>query len=139
MVKITKTTNIIYFIIVSLLSTYLHNIFNILWLTFINSIRKNLLISVHNKLHFRSYYHTKPQGATESRNMAMAPEGEGCPRCGGFVYMAEQMLAKGRVSAIYLTTILKSQFNYIYIGYIFYRYSRDIIKNVSTVFLATKL
>jgi len=69
----------------------------------------------------------------------MAPEGEGCPRCGGFVYMAEQMLAKGRVSAIYLTTILKSQFNYIYIGYIFYRYSRDIIKNVSTVFLATKL
>jgi hypothetical protein len=37
--------------------------------------------------------------------MAMAPEGEGCPRCGGFVYMAEQMLAKGRVSAIYLTTI----------------------------------
>ncbi|XP_026811682.1 muscle LIM protein Mlp84B isoform X2 [Rhopalosiphum maidis] len=43
-----------------------------------------------------SYYHTKPQGATESRSMAMAPEGEGCPRCGGFVYMAEQMLAKGR-------------------------------------------
>ncbi|XP_060877324.1 muscle LIM protein Mlp84B-like isoform X2 [Metopolophium dirhodum] len=43
-----------------------------------------------------SYYHTKPQGASESRSMAMAPEGEGCPRCGGFVYMAEQMLAKGR-------------------------------------------
>jgi len=52
-------------------------------------------------LGFRSYYHTKPQGATESRSMAMAPEGEGCPRCGGFVYMAEQMLAKGRVSVIF--------------------------------------
>lgn len=34
----------------------------------------------------------------ESRAIAKAPEGEGCPRCGGFVYMAEQMLAKGRVS-----------------------------------------
>lgn len=34
----------------------------------------------------------------ESRFTAKAPEGEGCPRCGGFVYMAEQMLAKGRVS-----------------------------------------
>lgn len=34
----------------------------------------------------------------ESRYTAKAPEGEGCPRCGGVVYMAEQMLAKGRVS-----------------------------------------
>jgi len=49
--------------------------------------------------------------------MAKAPEGEGCPRCGGFVYMAEQMLAKGRVSVTYSTTISKPQFNYIYIGY----------------------
>ena len=31
--------------------------------------------------------------------MSKAPEGEGCPRCGGFVYMAEQMLARGRVSS----------------------------------------
>lgn len=30
--------------------------------------------------------------------IAKAPEGEGCPRCGGFVYAAEQMLARGRVS-----------------------------------------
>lgn len=30
--------------------------------------------------------------------MSKAPEGEGCPRCGGFVYAAEQMLARGRVS-----------------------------------------
>lgn len=34
----------------------------------------------------------------EPRAIAKAPEGEGCPRCGGFVYAAEQMLARGRVS-----------------------------------------
>ncbi|KYB28123.1 Muscle LIM protein Mlp84B-like Protein [Tribolium castaneum] len=28
--------------------------------------------------------------------IAKAPEGEGCPRCGGYVYAAEQMLARGR-------------------------------------------
>ena len=27
-----------------------------------------------------------------------APEGQGCPRCGGSVFAAEQMLSKGRVS-----------------------------------------
>nr|CAD7398317.1 unnamed protein product [Timema cristinae] len=32
----------------------------------------------------------------QSRAIAKAPEGEGCPRCGGFVYAAEQMLARGR-------------------------------------------
>lgn len=32
--------------------------------------------------------------------MAQAPEGsdQGCPRCGAYVYAAEQMLARGRVS-----------------------------------------
>jgi hypothetical protein len=37
-----------------------------------------------------------------------APAGQGCPRCGGVVYAAEQMLAKGRVSTyIHITlTIL---------------------------------
>lgn len=29
--------------------------------------------------------------------MTQAPEGEGCPRCGAYVYAAEQMLARGRV------------------------------------------
>lgn len=33
-----------------------------------------------------------------SKAVAKAPEGEGCPRCGGYVYAAEQMLARGRVS-----------------------------------------
>lgn len=32
--------------------------------------------------------------------MAQAPEGEGCPRCGAYVYAAEQMLARGRVSTL---------------------------------------
>lgn len=30
--------------------------------------------------------------------IAKAPDGEGCPKCGGYVYAAEQMLARGRVS-----------------------------------------
>lgn len=40
-------------------------------------------------------------GPLESRAIAKAPEGEGCPRCGGYVYAAEQMLARGRVSVNY--------------------------------------
>lgn len=31
----------------------------------------------------------------------MANEGEGCPRCGGRVYAAEEVLARGRVSNIW--------------------------------------
>ncbi|XP_075234397.1 muscle LIM protein Mlp84B-like isoform X2 [Lycorma delicatula] len=37
-----------------------------------------------------------PHSALEPRAIAKAPDGEGCPRCGGFVYAAEQMLARGR-------------------------------------------
>lgn len=37
----------------------------------------------------------------EPRAIAKAPEGEGCPRCGGYVYAAEQMLARGRVSFLH--------------------------------------
>lgn len=36
----------------------------------------------------------------EPRAIAKAPEGQGCPRCGGYVYAAEQMLARGRVSIV---------------------------------------
>ncbi|XP_037967706.1 muscle LIM protein Mlp84B isoform X1 [Plutella xylostella] len=32
----------------------------------------------------------------EPRVIAKAPPGKGCPRCGGFVYAAEQMLARGK-------------------------------------------
>lgn len=35
----------------------------------------------------------------EPRVILKAPEGQGCPRCGGWVYAAEQMLARGRVSS----------------------------------------
>ncbi|QQP48753.1 Muscle LIM protein Mlp84B, partial [Caligus rogercresseyi] len=28
--------------------------------------------------------------------MAQAPEGEGCPRCGAYVYHADQVFSKGR-------------------------------------------
>lgn len=34
--------------------------------------------------------------------MSKAPDGEGCPRCDGHVYAAEQMLARGRVSIIFI-------------------------------------
>lgn len=37
----------------------------------------------------------------EPRVILKAPEGQGCPRCGGWVYAAEQMLARGRVSIQY--------------------------------------
>lgn len=40
--------------------------------------------------------------------MAQAPEGEGCPRCGAFVYAAEQMLARGRVSKTAFTKLDKN-------------------------------
>ncbi|XP_055600519.1 muscle LIM protein Mlp84B isoform X2 [Uranotaenia lowii] len=38
----------------------------------------------------------RTNGHIEPKPIPKAPEGEGCPRCGGFVYMAEQMLARGR-------------------------------------------
>jgi len=47
--------------------------------------------------------------AQEPKAIAKAPEGEGCPRCGGYVYAAEQMLARGRVSILTIAML-----NYIY-------------------------
>jgi hypothetical protein len=47
----------------------------------------------------------------QARPMTKAPEGEGCPRCGGFVYAAEQMLARGRVSLLSLLTASSSLIN----------------------------
>jgi hypothetical protein len=40
---------------------------------------------------------TRQTGPKDVKAIAKAPPGEGCPRCGGCVYAAEQMLAKGRV------------------------------------------
>lgn len=54
----------------------------------------------------------------EPRVIAKAPEGQGCPRCGGYVYAAEQMLARGRVSKILNILSKKKQngFLYIFVG-----------------------
>lgn len=38
------------------------------------------------------------EAPTESKMGTKAAEGEGCPRCGFFVYAAEQMISKTRVS-----------------------------------------
>lgn len=32
------------------------------------------------------------------KELAKAPDGEGCPRCGVFVYAAEQMLGREKVT-----------------------------------------
>ena len=37
--------------------------------------------------------HTTPSKAD---HIIAAPDGEGCPRCGGFVYHADQVFSKGR-------------------------------------------
>lgn len=47
---------------------------------------------------YRGYEVRNGSARMEPRAIAKAPEGEGCPRCGGCVYAAEQMLARGRVS-----------------------------------------
>lgn len=47
----------------------------------------------------------------EPRAIAKAPEGQGCPRCGGYVYAAEQMLARGRVSDCYAFNVFCSIFD----------------------------
>lgn len=45
----------------------------------------------------------RPAYATDTSIIKAAP-GEGCPRCGGAVFAAEQMLARGSVIEIYLRT-----------------------------------
>lgn len=47
----------------------------------------------------------------EPRAIAKAPEGQGCPRCGGYVYAAEQMLARGRVSLPYSIQFMLFYYN----------------------------
>lgn len=56
------------------------------------------------------YFSVVNHAVQEPKAIAKAPEGEGCPRCGGYVYAAEQMLARGRVS-----TLTIAMFYYIYI------------------------
>nr|XP_053600570.1 muscle LIM protein Mlp84B isoform X7 [Plodia interpunctella] len=47
--------------------------------------------------HLKADQDVRTNGAClEPRVIAKAPPGEGCPRCGGYVYAAEQMLARGK-------------------------------------------
>lgn len=41
-----------------------------------------------------------------------APKGQGCPRCGGMVFAAEQQLAKGTVSIYFLIKSKKNRLFY---------------------------
>lgn len=101
----------------SLVSNYSHfcmqHIFIIFWLNF-------------NIQHFSEQEIVRRQ----ERPITKAPEGEGCPRCGGHVYAAEQMLARGRVSFFYLWHYLCSQL------YELLKKIRDTIRDVSSAFLA---
>lgn len=58
-----------------------------------------LSILICNYIYHLRFSEVNGNGIVEPKAVAQAPEGEGCPRCGGFVYAAEQMLARGRVSA----------------------------------------
>jgi hypothetical protein len=42
-----------------------------------------------------------PKTTLLDQAIIQAPPGTGCPRCGGLVYAAEQVLAKGTVSTIF--------------------------------------
>ncbi|XP_034243871.1 muscle LIM protein Mlp84B-like isoform X3 [Thrips palmi] len=53
-------------------------------------------LSMDTGEHLAGYVGEGARAPMEPRAIAKAPEGEGCPRCGGFVYAAEQMLARGR-------------------------------------------
>ncbi|XP_022193124.1 muscle LIM protein Mlp84B isoform X1 [Nilaparvata lugens] len=53
-------------------------------------------LSMDKGEHFGNVESTQATSALQPKAIAKAPEGEGCPRCGGFVYAAEQMLARGR-------------------------------------------
>lgn len=97
--------------------TYISLFFSILFLTYFLYSDSHLKSHYQNEKYKKRYtfvydnskqYKCSQNGDTdgavrngaclEPRVIAKAPEGQGCPRCGGFVYMAEQMLARGRVS-----------------------------------------
>ncbi|XP_051169405.1 muscle LIM protein Mlp84B-like isoform X4 [Leptopilina boulardi] len=55
-------------------------------------------LSMDQGEHLKSSDERISNAVMESRAIAKAPEGQGCPRCGGYVYAAEQMLARGRLA-----------------------------------------
>lgn len=57
-----------------------------------------------------------------------AKPGQGCPRCGGKVFAAEQMLAKGSVSTLYFLIIFQSVTNYYFRRIWYYAYSGGLAR-----------
>lgn len=66
----------------------------------INVARSNTFGAVNDVCHVCRGVRTNG-ACLEPRVIAKAPPGEGCPRCGGYVYAAEQMLARGKVCTHY--------------------------------------
>lgn len=64
--------------------------------------RKPFELKFHLFNAYRDASHAPPAPKTTllDTQAILAPKGEGCPRCGGAVYAAEQVLAKGSVSII---------------------------------------
>ena len=54
---------------------------------------------VCDKVDLFFFFSEAPRTTVIDTAVIKAPAGQGCPRCGGVVFAAEQMLAKGRVSA----------------------------------------
>lgn len=73
-----------------------------------------ILITFHDYL--------SPAPFQKPRRMSIAPMGEGCPRCGGNVYAAERMLARGRVR-------YKIAFNYKFLSVNIYRVIMSVVLN----------
>lgn len=67
-------------------------------------LMKNILFSFY-KTSENGFHHSIPE-----YKGIKAPEGEGCPRCGCYVYAAEQMLARGRVCQFFIIFDFGDQF-----------------------------
>jgi hypothetical protein len=65
----------------------------------------------YNKINIFYFSLLVNHAVQEPKAIAQAPKGEGCPRCGGYVYAAEQMLALGRVSIFTVAVITYGVFS----------------------------
>lgn len=75
----------------------------------------------------------------ESRMIAKAPPGEGCPRCGGYVYAAEQMLARGTVRLFFKCRCIKMPIIIIALLYINRYYNFKLFITVNIFFTSFKI
>lgn len=64
-------------------------------------LRKREIFHSNNFNNFQNHFYSSEEEISAGRPLNIdttrikAPEGQGCPRCGGAVFAAEQMLAKG--------------------------------------------